>query len=538
MIARYSRPQMAQLWTEEAKYASWGEVERAHLQTLVDNNDAPATVLDAFTRAFSQKSAADFLRREKETGHDVIAFIAEVGDAMGDEGRFLHRGLTSSDVLDTSLAIRLKNSLQIISSTLFDVRLALARRTFEHASTVCIGRTHGIHAEPMSFGHVLAGHFSEFQRAHLDVLAAAKQVGFGKLSGAVGQYSQLAPDFEEAVLRKLGLEAESVATQVVPRDRVLRVGQALTNIANATERLAVNIRHFARTEVGEVLEPFSQKQKGSSAMPHKKNPILAENLSGLARTIRGYSEMLAENVALWHERDISHSSVERIALPDMFVTLDFMLARLADLVNNMVVRKEVMQKNLERTGGLWASQSVLTSLVEAGMNRTRAYELVQRLCLPLSEQVAFGSLKADALLEQLIKEKSVTELLGESGVRNLFNLDRFLTSTAVVFRRAFGTTADEVNPKAPTSDFVKSVPKLQSYFKVTVELLEDVLDTEAKTVENDFRNNASSELIALRRQKVFVLRFENETSLEKVTSYARDVLCNAVMETVKVEVIQ
>lgn len=536
MIPRYSRPQMADLWSERAKYQSWAQVERAHLATLVESKEAPAAVLSSFEKALNQKSEQDFLRREKETGHDVIAFIAELGDCMGDDGSYLHRGLTSSDVLDTSLALRVKDSLNILRQSVSEVRVALTERAFQFADTLCIGRTHGIHAEPLSFGQVLASHFAEFQRAHGDLIEAEKGISYGKLSGAVGHYSQLSPQFEQRVLQKLGLDAETVATQVVPRDRLVRVATAATTTACAVERFATNLRHWARTELGEVLEPFSEKQKGSSAMPHKKNPILGENLCGLARTIRGYADMLTENVALWHERDISHSSVERIVLPDLFVTLDFMLSRLADVVRDMKVRPEVMQKNLDKTGGLWCSQTVLTALVEYGMNRTKAYELVQRICLPLSEQVAFGTLKADSLFDGLSAEKSVKDILGESKLRDLFRKDRFLSSVPTVFQRCFGITP-EAYAKINRKDVRATVPALQAVYKVTVELLPDVLDTEAKTVEHDFKAK-EPRLIQLRKQKSFLVRLPLGSSVDNVRAYASEVLVNPVMEQFKVEVIQ
>lgn len=537
MIDRYSRPIMKALWTEEAKYKHWAAVERAHLQALVEDGQAPATVVDAFENAFEQKTAADYLKREEQTGHDVIAFVAEIGDAMGETGRFLHRGLTSSDVLDTGTALRMRASVDILLDSLSDVRLQLTKQTFLNSQTLCIGRTHGIHAEPMSFAHVLASHFAEFQRAHSDLLRAKDELAFGKLSGAVGHYSQLSLQFEARVLSKLDLKPETVATQVVPRDRHMRVANAVLSATTAVERFATNIRHLARTEVGEVLEPFSKTQKGSSAMPHKKNPILAENLCGLARTIRGFAHMLSENVALWHERDISHSSVERVALPDLFVTADFMLDRTARLVENMVVRTDVMLANVNRTGGLWCSQTVLTSLVEAGMNRTQAYELVQRIALPISENIAKCGVDPDAFLNALAAEKSVTSILGESNLKALFDAKRFLKSCPQVLKRCFGVEHVEAAESLSFADWRQKVPALQTVYHVEVSRLPDVLDAEAQTIDRDLKQTGvNANLTAI--DKKFVVQTSGREHKLAISTYAQSVLTNSVMETTTVKEIQ
>ncbi|MEN9826817.1 MAG: hypothetical protein RI953_2562 [Pseudomonadota bacterium] len=536
MIARYSRPEMSKLWSEESKYSSWSKVERAHLEGLVERRGVPAAVLAAFDTAIKSTGSADYLKREEETGHDVIAYIAEVGEAMGDAGRWLHQGLTSSDVLDTALSLRLGESLELLRKPLSRLRATLAKQAFSHVATPAMGRTHGIHAEPLSFGQVLAGHFEEFQRAHVGLVEAQKICSTGKLSGAVGQYSQLTPDYESHVLNKLGLTPEPIATQVIPRDRILRVGQACENLANAIERFAVNMRHWARTELQEVIEPFGSKQKGSSAMPHKKNPVLAENLSGLARSIRGYVQMLGQNTALWHERDISHSSVERLALPDMFVTLDFITARCADLIEKMVVQPDVMKRNLERLGGLWASQSVLTQLTNSGMNRTAAYELVQKIALPLNMQSARETLAADAFLKALEAQPSVVELVGKDNLRGLFNLDRFLAHTPSRFLSVFGVTPDEIQRVHGGRVDATTVPALQKILKVTVALHADVLDTEAKTIEEHMHSQALS--ARLKRSKVFTINIVNEDETPSLLSYVSSVLRNEVMESIHVEVIQ
>lgn len=536
MIARYSRPDMSNLWSEEAKYASWSRVERAHLEGLVERRGVPAAVLAAFDSAIQSTQSTDYLRREQETGHDVIAYVAEVGAAMGDFGRWLHQGLTSSDVLDTALSLRIKDSLDLLMKPLNQARSALAKQAFAHSETPMMGRTHGIHAEPLSFGQVLAGHFEEFQRAHLALIEAGKLCSTGKLSGAVGQYSQLTPDYEALVLNKLGLTAEPVATQVIPRDRILRVAQACEAVANAVDRFAVNMRHWARTELQEVIEPFGDKQKGSSAMPHKKNPVLAENLSGLARAVRGYVQMLGQNTSLWHERDISHSSVERLALPDLFVTLDFMTARCAGLIEKMVVQPDVMKRNLDRLGGLWASQTVLTQLTNSGMNRTTAYELVQKIALPLNMQAARETLPADAFLKALEAQPSVVELLGKDQLRGLFQLERFTAHAPASFLRVFGITPDEIKRQHSGRVDSTTIPALQRTYRVTVALHADVLDTEAKTIEEHMQTQGLSGRLS--RSKVFTIRLPNEDEKDGLLRYVSTVLRNEVMESIHVEVVQ
>lgn len=537
MIKRYSRPEMQSIWDDAAKYAAWADVERAHLTTLVEQGQAPASVLEDFNRALQSKNKEHFLAREQETGHDVIAFVAEVGDAMGQSGSFLHKGLTSSDVVDTSQALRIQSSLCLLIQNLASVRIHFTQKSFEHSSTLCIGRTHGIHAEPMSFGQVLASHFAEFQRAHMQLLGAQKALSYGKLSGAVGTYSQLSPQFEERVLERLGLQVEPVATQVIPRDRIVALANAVLACSQAVERFATSVRHWARTELGEVLEPFSSKQKGSSAMPHKKNPILAENLCGLARTVRGFTHMLTESAALWHERDISHSSVERVALADMFIVTDFMLARTKNLVEKMVVRAEAMHANVWKTGGLWASQSVLTALVSKGMNRTEAYELVQRIALPISEKVALGKVEEKEFLKKLNADSQVTKVLNKEELADVFSEARYLTSVEPTFKRVFGMVPTEYAKQIKKHPATECVPALQTVVKVSVSLLPDVLDTEAKTIANDMRTTGSR-VLELRQQKQFLVRVSCGSSFDLIQTYAHDVLHNPVMEHYQIEVVQ
>lgn len=539
MIERYARPEMKIMWSEEAKYNSWAEVEKAHLQTLIEFNQAPQESLNLFETVVQQKTVQDYLQREQETNHDVIAFVAEVGDAMGDQGHFLHKGLTSSDVVDTSLSLRIKTCLSLLIENLFQLRQSLAQKCFEHAQTICIGRTHGVHAEPLSFGQVLSNHFCEFQRAHLNLLKAQEVINYGKLSGAVGSYSQMSPEFEASVLKKLTLKPETVATQIIPRDRLLFVGHALLSCAQAVERLCTNIRHWARTELGEVLEPFNKKQKGSSAMPHKKNPIFAENLCGLARTVRGYFSILCENGALWHERDISHSSVERIALPDLFITTDFMLARTCYLIQNMEIHPKAMENNLWKTGGLWASQSVLTALVTHGLNRTEAYELVQKIALPLSERVVTGSLPQREFLNKLIENQKILDILGEKALVSLFEPQRYLESVPVVFKRAFGIEPEEYAQKH-SQPISEKVPVLHKIVEVTVDCMPEeaeMLNCESKTLRPHFKS-PQAKVLNLRQQKRFLIHLPSHALMSEIEKYVQDLLQNTTLEQMHIEVIQ
>ena len=536
MIDRYSRPDFRSLWSEEAKYAAWGQVERAHLATLVQWGKAPEAVLSNFDRATKVSKPEQFLEKEQETGHDVIAYVAVISAAMGSTGTFLHQGLTSSDVVDTALSLRVRRSLEIIEEGLANVRKALCQRSFEHSATLCMGRTHGIHAEPLSFGQVLASHFAEFQRVQVRLLEATRSISVAKLSGAVGAYSQLSVGFEKAVLAELNLAAEDVSTQVVPRDRLAQVAHFMTDFAGAVERFATNLRHWARTELGEVTEAFSAKQKGSSAMPHKKNPILAENLCGLARTVKGLSASLLDNVALWHERDISHSSVERLALPDALTLCDFMATRLAGLVEGMVIRPDAMQHNMGKLGGLWASQSLLTALVQKGVDRQEAYEAIQKVALPLSQQAAATTLAPDAFLKGVQSTALFSSKLDGSELAKVFATDRFLECVPAVYQRTFGMVPEEWNRLEGKNPEVK-VPALQRVFHVEVQLNPDVLDTEAKTVEIQMKKSGIP-LQSLRQFRTFVVRLPLGSKAEAVQEYANGVLHNAVMENVKVEAVQ
>lgn len=439
MIERYSRPIFRNLWSEKEKYYSWAQVERAHLEVLIEQGNAPPNVLDDFEHALNQKTVDHYVQREQETGHDLIAFIEELSECMDESGSFLHKGLTSSDVVDTALVLRIKKSLDIILASVQEICQVLKQKSFEYENIICIGRTHGIHAEPLSFGQILANHYAEFKRAYEELIHSNKHISYGKLSGAVGNYTQHEPEFEKQVLKKLNLNVEPVSTQIIPRDRILVVAKAILSCGNAVERFATNLRHWGRTEVAEVFEPFGKKQKGSSAMPHKKNPILSENLCGLSRTIRGYFCMLMENGALWHERDMSHSSVERIALPDMFATIDFMLVRLLFIIQNMHINKEKIENQIWHTGGLWASQNVLTALVNKGVSRKHAYEIVQKVALNTSATThqAVNNAKSCQFYLNLTNNDDIKKYLNEHEILNLFSLNKYLKHTAAVFNRVF-----------------------------------------------------------------------------------------------------
>jgi adenylosuccinate lyase len=374
MIARYTRPELGALWTDEARMQAWRDVEVAACEAM----DGPtAQELEAIRAATFSVAAVD--ERERTTDHDVAAFVDVLSESAGPAGRWIHYGLTSSDVLDTALALQLKRAGEAILPGARRLVEVIAARAREHRTTVCVGRTHGVHAEPTSFGSKLAGFAFEAHRNAGRLERAFAQASVGAISGAVGTYAATSPDFEEQVLARLGLEREPVSTQVVARDRHAELLQAIALAGAGLERLATEIRHLQRTEVREVEEPFRAGQKGSSAMPHKRNPIKSEQISGLARVLRGNAQAAVEDVALWHERDISHSSVERVILPDSTILIDYLQARATALVEGMTVHTDRMRENLELTCGALFSQRVLLALIERGMARDEAYRIVQRL---------------------------------------------------------------------------------------------------------------------------------------------------------------
>src|SRR3954454_13883717 len=375
MIARYTRSEMARIWSERRKLEAWLEVELAVCEVLTERGVIPGPDMEALRKASFEVEAVK--ERERVTDHDVAAFVDVVAASAGKAGRWLHYGLTSSDVLDTGLALQLRDAGKIVVGGAGELVGALAAQAREHLDTLCIGRTHGVHAEPTTFGLKLAGFAFEAERNRLRLAEAFDQLAVGKLSGAVGTYSALDPTVEHVVMEALGLEREPVSTQVVPRDRHAQLLSAIALAGASLERLATEIRHLQRTEVREVEEPFKEGQKGSSAMPHKRNPIVSERITGLARVLRGNAQAGLENVALWHERDISHSSVERVVLPDSTSLLDYLQNKQVVVVGGMRVYKDRMLENLELTHGAIFSQSVLSALVEAGLSRDAAYRIVQ-----------------------------------------------------------------------------------------------------------------------------------------------------------------
>lgn len=378
MIPRYTPKEFAALWSPERRYKTWLDVELAACASMEVEGLVPEGTAEAIRAKRITLDPARIEAIEVETRHDVIAFLTHVEELAGEPARWLHRGMTSSDVLDTSLAMLLRDATDLCVARLDKLIAAFRRRVDEHRHTPLIGRSHGIHAEPITFGLALAGHLAELGRCRVRLMTARDEISVGTLSGAVGTFAHLTPAFEARALASLGLRAETVPTQVVPRDRHAAYFSHLAVVAGAVERFAVQVRHWQRTEVLEAEEPFTAGQKGSSAMPHKRNPILSENLCGLARMVRAYASASLENTALWHERDISHSSAERMIAPDATTTLGFMLERCARLVEGLVAYPARMRENLDRTRGLWASEAVLLSLVGKGLGRQQAYVLVQR----------------------------------------------------------------------------------------------------------------------------------------------------------------
>lgn len=430
MIPRYSRPRMAALWTPEAKYEIWLEIETHALEAMVKLGQAPQSALDAV----KEKGGFDVARIdaiEAEVKHDVIAFLTSVAEHAGPEARFLHQGMTSSDVLDTCFNVQLSRAADILIEDIDTLLEALKMRAFEHKMTVTIGRSHGIHAEPTTFGLKLATYYAEFTRARRRLEAAWGEIATCAISGAVGTFANIDPRVEEYVAKEMGLQVETISTQVIPRDRHAAFFAALGIVASSLERLAVEIRHLQRSEVLEAEEFFSQGQKGSSAMPHKRNPVLTENITGLARMVRSYAMPAMENVALWHERDISHSSVERMIGPDATVTLDFALARMAGVIEKLVVYPENMKRNLDRLGGLVHSQRVLLALIAKGMTREDAYQAVQRNAMPVWRGEG-------QFLDLLKKDGDVAAKLSDAELEALFDLGYHLKHVDRIFSRVFG----------------------------------------------------------------------------------------------------
>jgi adenylosuccinate lyase len=439
MVPRYSRPQMAALWTPEARFRIWFEIEAHATDALAELGVVPKSAAQALWRWWATNPAIDVAAIdaiEAVTKHDVIAFLTWVAEQVGDEARFMHQGMTSSDVLDTCLAVQLARASDLLLADLDALLAVIERRAREHERTPTIGRSHGIHAEPVTFGLKLAGYHAEFQRARRRLVAAREDIATCAISGAVGTFANIDPRVEAHVAEQLGLTVEPVSTQVIPRDRHAMFFATLGVIASSIERLATEIRHLQRTEVLEAEEYFSPGQKGSSAMPHKRNPVLTENLTGLARMVRSAVVPALENVALWHERDISHSSVERYIGPDATITLDFALARLTGVVDKLLVYPERMQKNLDRMGGLVHSQRVLLALTQAGVSREDAYRLVQRNAMRVWQ--SDGGL---SLLELLKADPEVAAALPAATLEAQFDLGYHFNHVPTVFDRVFGKSA-------------------------------------------------------------------------------------------------
>ncbi|MEG8014068.1 adenylosuccinate lyase [Sphingomonas sp. 22R3R2A-7] len=430
MVPRYSRPDMVAIWTPEARFQIWFEIEAHATDALAELGVVPKEA----AAAIWEKGAFEVDRIdeiERETKHDVIAFLTNVAEHVGPEARFMHQGMTSSDVLDTCLAVQLAKASDILIADLDALLVVLERRAREHKMTPTIGRSHGIHAEPVTFGLKMAQAHAEFARNRARLVAARADVATCAISGAVGTFANIDPFVEDYVAGQLGLSVEPVSTQVIPRDRHAMFFATLGVIASSIERLATEIRHLQRTEVLEAEEYFSPGQKGSSAMPHKRNPVLTENLTGLARMVRGYVTPALENVALWHERDISHSSVERYIGPDATITLDFALARLTGVMDKLVVYPARMEKNLNKMGGLVHSQRVLLALTQAGVSREDAYRLVQRNAMKV-----WDSDGALSLLELLKADPEVT--LSDAELEDKFDLGYHLKHVDTIFARVFG----------------------------------------------------------------------------------------------------
>ena len=441
MVPRYSRPAMTAIWSLENRYRIWWAIEVYAAEAMGEIGMIPAGDAKTIRAAYDTDLLGDIDvpaidAIEEVTKHDVIAFLTWAGEKLGPERRWLHQGMTSSDVLDTSLAVQLMQSADLLLSDLDALLVVLKRRALEHKLTPTIGRSHGIHAEPVTFGLKLAQAYAEFARNRARLAAARDEIATCAISGAVGTFANIDPAIEAHVAKKLGLAVEPTSTQVIPRDRHAMFFAVLGVIASSIERLAVEIRHLQRTEVLEAEEYFAPGQKGSSAMPHKRNPILTENLTGLARVVRAAVVPAMENVALWHERDISHSSVERFIGPDACITLDFALARLTGVMDKLLVYPERMLKNLDRMGGLIHSQRVLLALTQAGLSREESYALVQRNAMKVWE--SDGAL---SLLELLRADAEVTGRLSNDELEALFDLDYHFRRIDVIFDRVFGQSA-------------------------------------------------------------------------------------------------
>ena len=441
MVERYSREIMAKNWTLHAKYDAWLKVEIAAVKAwnklgLISDSDSEKIAANA-------KFDIDRINEiEKTTKHDVIAFLTSVSESLGAESRFVHYGMTSSDTIDTAVALQIRDSLDVILADIDELMNAIKTRAYEHKNTLMVGRSHGIHGEPITFGLVLAIWYDEISRAKELIAHAKKVISVGKISGAMGNFAHAPLDLEELVCQNLGLSPAPASNQVVQRDRYAQVMSALAILASSCEKIAVAIRHYQRTEVYEVEEYFSPGQKGSSAMPHKRNPVLSENVTGLCRMIRSFATPAMENVALWHERDISHSSVERFILPDGFITADFMLSRLKSIIANFVVYPENMMRNLNLTGGLVFSQRILLELPLKGLSREDAYKIVQRNAMKVWADLGEGKKaineKGESLfLQNLLNDTELVQAIGEDAIKACFDYAYYTKNVDKIFKRVF-----------------------------------------------------------------------------------------------------
>jgi adenylosuccinate lyase len=429
MIERYTRPQMGQIWSEENKYQTWLEVEIAACEAMAHYEMIPTDAMERI-KSRAKFSVARIEEIEQETRHDVIAFLTNIAEHVGPDSRYIHMGMTSSDVLDTSMAIRLKQASEMILAGCDALMKAIKDQAYEHKNTVMIGRSHGIHAEPITFGLKLAVWYDEMSRNRRRLTSALNNIAVGMLSGAVGTYANIPPKVETMVCEKLGLISVKASTQVIQRDRYAEYFSTLAILAATIEKIAVEIRHLQRTEVLEVEEHFAKGQKGSSAMPHKRNPVGSENMSGLARLIRSNAMAAFENVALWHERDISHSSVERVIAPDSTILIDYMLHRLTRIMTNLMVYPDNMQKNLEKSRGLIFSQQLMLNLISQGVTREDAYRMVQKPAMD-----TWHSQKA--FMDIVLQEKEILNYLTENKIREIFDINYHLKYVDTIFKKVF-----------------------------------------------------------------------------------------------------
>ena len=443
MISRYSRPEMGRLWDDAAVYASWLEVELAAAESMASRDVVPAAAMEQL-RSVTPPDPARVAEIERRTHHDVIAFLEAIEEQVGPAARYLHLGMTSSDVLDTALALRCVRALDLILDGWETLMAVVTRRALEFKELPCIGRSHGVHAEPMTFGLKILGWQQELARGRSRLQRAREVIGFGQISGAVGTYNTVDPKVERDAVEALGLKIEPVSTQVVPRDRHAELLGHLAVAAAAIERIAIEIRSLQRTEVREVEEPFGSRQKGSSAMPHKRNPIKCENLVGLARLVRAYASTGLENIALWHERDISHSSAERVALADACTLVDFMTHRMRGVLEGMCVYPENMSRNLELTNGLVFSSRVLERLISVGVLRSEAYAIIQRNAMSCWET-------SESFQALLAADKELTTHLDDAQINDCFDLGHVLRYVDQIFERVLGEEATEMEQDVGTT---------------------------------------------------------------------------------------